>query len=47
MGTRHSSPPPTRNNNTSEMIEARSLCVTLSTMAMSNGPSTVSNFHIM
>ena len=47
MGTRHSSTPPTTNNNTSETIEARSLCVTPATMAMSSGPSTVANFPIM
>ena len=38
IGTRHSSTPPTTNNNTSEMIEARSLCVTPATTAMSSGP---------
>ena len=47
IGTRHSSTPPTTNNSTSEMIEARSLWVRLATIAMSSGPYTVANLPIM
>ncbi len=45
--TRHSNTPPITNSNTSETIEARSLCVSAATTAMSNGPSTVANLPIM
>ena len=46
-GTRSSRNPPTTNNRTSEMIDARSLCASAATIAMSSGPSTVANLPIM